>query len=644
MTNELSILHLELAALSKPARSDFNFWRERLEPILRMQKGMMAALAIVAETTGVPLKTVQRKFYAAKKIGLMALVDRRLAGPEFWKTTKQICISLGDKELVKLYCGRNQRSSRTACKALRRDWRLGRVRTTTPVDSCTGFPRGWSTENLARYAPTHYELKAVRVGRAAAASERPLVYTTRKGLHVASHIMLDDMWHDFEVNSFAEHQAGRPLELFSHDLFSARKVRWGIRVRTRKDDGSHHGLTKKMTRLIIAATLYLDGYSPRGTIMTVEHGAAGVDDLVERILFECSDGLITTARSGMTGAASHAGQYPGIARGNYRFKASLESSNNLTHNVFAALPGQTGLSRDRMPEEHPAMMRHNEDLLAARTYLSPERAALLQFPILELNQFMTVAHELYRAIEDDTDHDLEGWVESGHVVNEYFGGQWRPRKMSRREVWEAGAGTLLRIPGHAVVAILGDDLAAPRKVRSNMFEFDDREVGPGVHRYESLAFTPHGEALRLRDGETYETFVNPFAPDTLFVRRGNGAYIGECRRIDKPCRGDTEAVHRACGAAAKIEAELLAPVRVRHLADAREKLVRHENNARILGNKRITMGERMQALADKEVERGLTSEDMAAATTSDLTLPTSDFVSPEEMARYFSSAATEGEN
>lgn len=628
MTNELATLHLERSRLSTPARTDFDFWRERLEPVLALRKGMFTALRAVAKTSGVPYKTVERKYLRAKKQGLIALVDRRLAGPAFWNTSRRVCLSNADKELVKLYCGRNQRSSASAVKALRRDWRMGRVATDTPVDPLTGFPRGWSPENLARYAPTKYELKAVRIGRSAAAAHRPLVYTTRKDLWVGSHLMVDDMWHNFEVNTFDEHQAGRPLELFSHDLFSARKIRWGIRIRTRRDDGTHNQLTEAMTRYILAWTLFADGYSPRGTVIVAEHGTAAVRERIERLLFEVSNGLITVARSGMTGAAAHAGQYAGVARGNYRFKASLESSNNLVQNVFAALPGQTGKDRAHQPEEHPALMRHNADLLAARKYLSPEQAALLEFPILESTQFHSVAHELYAAIENDPSHDLEGWIDCGHIVNELLlGGQWidqrallgdatqsevalaliqsgqlqtRPRKMSRREVWDLGAGALLRIPGHAVVGILGDDLAAPRKVRSNMFEFEDREVGHGLHRYETLAFTPNGEALRLKDGETYETFVNPFAADTLFVRRANGAYIGECRRIDKPCRGDVDAVHRACGAAAKVEAALLAPIRVRHLADAREKTARHERNIAVLGGKALTMPERMQVIADKE--------------------------------------------
>jgi hypothetical protein len=422
--------------------------------------------------------------------------------------------------------------------------------------------------------------------------------------------MLDDLWHDLFVASLGERQVGRPLELFSHDLFSGRKVRWGIRVRTRKEDGSYNQLTERMTRYILAATLYLDGYDrQRGTVIVAEHGTAAVRDAIARALFDLSDGKITVARSGMTGAATHAGQYPGISRGNPRFKASLESGNNLTHNVFAALPGQTGKDTEHRPEQLDAMLKNASALVATGNNA-------LQLPILTNEQFMHAATELYRSIEDDPDHDLEGWEECGHVATELqLGGQWldqralladaaqsalaleliragklatRTRKMTRGEVWRAGVGSLTRIPGFGVCAILGDDLSESRRVTRNMFEFEDREVGPGVHRYDSLAFNQYGEAIRLVDGEKYQTFVNPFAPEALFVRRADGSYIGECRRIAKPCRGDVAAVQRRCGEVAATEAALLAPVRERHLGEACAKADRHERNIKVLTNRPVT--------------------------------------------------------
>ncbi|HMJ92319.1 MAG TPA: hypothetical protein VK530_21030 [Candidatus Acidoferrum sp.] len=352
---------------------------------------------------------------------------------------------------------------------------------------------------------------------------------------------------------------------------------------------------------------------------------------LDQKLYDMSGGLITVDRSGFEGATAHAGQYPGLPRGNFRMKASLESSNNLTHNVFAALPGQTGKDVTHRPEELDAMLNNNRDLLLASRYLSAERAAMLDYPILSDLEFHTIAHELYGNIDADCDHELDQWEECGHVVNELeiAPGRWvpreellrspeaaalartmiesgqmktRPRKMSRGEVWRAGAGELVKITGEGVCAILGDDLALARRVTKNRFEFCDLEVGSGIHRFDSLAFNSYGESLQLRDGETYETFVNPFAPDTLFVRRANGAYIGECRRIHTVCRGDAEAVQRAQGEAAKREKELLIPVRDRHLAEGREKTRRHNHNADVLAGRPVTFAERGRALALRKMD------------------------------------------
>lgn len=628
---------LELRTLPKAARDDLNFWRKHLEPLLLLKRGVVHELARIARDTDTGKTTVTRKYYALKDRGIVGLIDRRLAGPRWWKQSAEtMVLPLSDKALVKLYCEQNDRSTRAAVKQLRADWRKGLVQTTQPRDERTGYPRGWSIDNLSRYAPDSYELLAARKGTAPAASARRLVYTTRAELWVGSHYMFDDMWHDFFVNSFAEKQAGRPLELFSHDLFSARKCRWGIRVRTRKDDGSMHGLTAAMTRQIIAATYYLDGYSPRGTVNVVEHGAAGIGEDVARALHEHSGGLITISESGMQGAAAHAGQYEGVRRGNPRHKASLESSNNLTHNVFAHLPGQTGFSRDDRPEQLGALLTENDRWLKLYDRLSPAHKALVQFPILELTQFMAVAHELYAQIECDPDHDLEGWIAAQNVTQEVLlGGQWmdqrvlmngtpdeqelalmmigqgklqtRPRRMTRREVWERGAGELLKLSGAGVVAILGEDLARknPERVQHGMIEFEDAEVGPGVFRFEAIVFDPWGRRERLSEGERYRVFINPFAPERLFVCDARGAYLGEARRIADPSRANQEAVYRTMGAVAHEATERLQGVRERHEGEAQVKAERERINTALETGAPITAAERTTARQTQREEQRL---------------------------------------
>lgn len=484
--------------------------------------------------------------------------------------------------------------------------------------TCPGYPDGWSTRNLRRKLDaSKFRRKAQTLGRTSAAADRPLVYTTRAGLWLASHYQFDDLEHDFFVNTLQEQQAGRPLELFSHDLFSARKCRWGIRVKTMKDDGTANKLTDRMMRMVVAATLFLDGYSPRGTTLVAEHGTAKIPDWMEKILVEASrvpsgESLIRVHRSGFTGAAAHAGQYPGIRKGNPKHKASLESSNRTTHGLTASFPGQTGTNRDRRPEQLAALLDHNDALLAAYAQLPPERAALLQFDLLELNQANLLLADVYAFLERMTDHELEGWENCGHVVQELqLAGRWitqdqllslprqehemalallqagqlqpRPRKMSRGEVWQRSCADLIRIPGYIVPQILGDDFSSERKVRRHMFEFEDAEVGPGVHRYHSRIQTPDGHHLELTDGETYLIAVNPFAPVCLHVRDAKGRYLGDAPVVRTACRGDVQAVQRLMGAAAKRESELLEPLRVRQEGEARSRIARANHNAAVIG-------------------------------------------------------------
>lgn len=482
----------------------------------------------------------------------------------------------------------------------------------TPPAYCPGFPDGWTLRNLRRYLDaSKFRRIAQTIGRTAAKSHRSRQISTRKGLWRMSHVMWDDMEHNFFVNSLAEKQAGRPLELFSHDLYTARKVRYGFRIKTAKEDGSLNKLTEKMMRMIVAATFYLDGYSPRGTVCCAEHGTAAIRDWMEKLLWEISGGLITTARSGFNGDPAHLGQYPGIRRGNPNFKASLESSNNLFQNVLDHLPGQTGKDLAHRPEGLHGLLDYNAELIAASQVMPPEIAANLQYPILTDRQLHDVLQHYYAYIENDTDHELEGWEDCGHVVQELeLAGRWitqqdllalppaqhdmamlllsqghirtRPRQMSRREAWDRDTTGLIRIPGYGVCAILGDDLSEERKVRESVFEFEDSEVGPGVHTYHCVVETLDGHRLELKEGETYQTFVNPFAIGQLFVRDARGRYIGVADRVQASCRADRKSIERGMAAAAKREGELLKPLRDRQVAAVKERAERSRHNADLI--------------------------------------------------------------
>lgn len=615
---------MQLELLEPPARRDYDYWSRELGPLLRQSRGIERRLREIATQLGQPFSTVRKRYYRAKVLGPLGFVDRRLAGPLFWKRKKRSATTPVSKckalqELFKKLCEEQNRSSRWAHEELVRRWknRDASIRDIPELADFPGWPKlpsGWTYDNLMRYGPTALELDSARHGQQLAKRHRSTVYTTRAGLYVGSHYMLDDKWNDFFVNTFSAKGGahGRPLEVYSMDLFSALRRRYATRVRTWDADKKQYaGVAAVMARFVYAATLYLDGYHPRkGTEWILEHGTGALPEAILDKVYEATGGRVTYSLSGMTGDPIHTGQYPGLRRGNPQHKPALESNNNLEHNALGALAGQTGRNVEERPEQLAGLLDHNQKLLDVWPLLSEAKRALLQFPLLELNQYLDLAEEAYAAIASTRNHELEGWVESGNVVQCY---QWgaaellehqldakqraaipamleagllsaKPVRMTRQEVWHRGHGELERIPGWLVCTILGDDLAREARITSSEFAIRDNEIGPGVYRYEPLITTADGRTEVLRDGETYQVFINPFALGTLFVRDARGRYLGEAKQIYVPCRADHDGVKRAMGASVAREEALLRDFKRRHGDQGAAKQARHEHNAEVIAS------------------------------------------------------------
>jgi hypothetical protein len=581
-------------------RAEILQWEQRLAPIANGPKrGRVQALELLARQLEIPFKTVLKKFYAYKKDGLGGLVDRRKGGRKFWKTRKQRELSAEDKQIVKTWCEKYQRSSRTAIHDLRAAWRRGEVRTSTPIDPRTGYPVGWSERTLYRHAPTDYELAAARLGRGAAAAYRPLVYTTRRGLYVGQYYLFDDLWHDHEVNLLETQQSGRPLEFHGLDLASAYKMCWGIKMR-REVDGKNQSLNEREFRFLLAGFLFTTGFNPRGTTLILENATTNISELIERLLFDATGGAIKTQRGAMDGAAAHAGQYAGRAKGNYRFKAALESLGNLIHNRMSYLPAQVGKDRQHSPEQLHGLNKYNDALLVALSQLPPERAKWLLWPKCTLTQFQLVAAEIYARINARTEHKLEGWDENYVPCRE----TGRMRRMSPLEVWRPGTRALQPLDEATVAAIIGTDGGKERSIHRGMFELTDRELSGDIQRYDATALPPRGKFL---------TVINPFQPDSLWCYDAKGNFVRRCERIHTPCRGDEEAVQRQMGRAAAQEKALLAPMQTRHLAEARERVALKKHNARVMDLSRpFTEEEKADRLMRIAAQRSVTAEDEAA--------------------------------
>ncbi len=536
-------------------------------------------------------------------------------------------------EEVQRRCDAQSRSVAMAFKLLRTDWFKGvsipgygtwrewwtRTKPFLPVPpSCPCMPPGWSETNLRSYLDASaFRRKAQTIGLQSAHKHNGnQVYTTRAKLYVGSHYQFDDLWHDFFVASLREKKVGRVLELFAHDLFSARKFRFGYRVRTEGDNGKANGLTMRMQRMLLADVFLNVGYSPRGTVGVFEHGTAACPEDIEKALYDGSGGLVTVHRSGMQGAAAHAGHYPGLVRGNPRHKASLESSNNAIHNLTSHLPGQTGPDRQRRPEQLAGMLEYSAEVLAAMPHLSASAAEALKLPLLTEIQAGQVLRELYAAF-DEMPHNLEGWRDAGNVIAELcFAGQWlaaenmlalppaereavalamnsgslqaRERRLTRGEVWRRGEGELVKVSPAVACAILGPEFAKEQRVKSHIFNFRDVEIEPGIDlKFESLVHGPE-TSVYLKEGEPYRITVNPQDPRTAFVCDMAGRFLGVCQRITAVDRADCDAVTAQIARIAKSNAEVLAPLKKRQLHEAKRRRDLHKHNVEVI--KRDTRG------------------------------------------------------
>ncbi|MCX8156176.1 MAG: hypothetical protein N3J91_07000 [Verrucomicrobiae bacterium] len=550
-----------LPALTTRERMELLAWISTLETI---QPPYQSAYREIASRFGVSTATVRRKHDLLRRLGPAALAPAR--------ADREPALAPELIEFWKSLCQLNQRKSKPAYRLLLKKFFAGEPIPGIPNDQPRNqLPRGWSYRNFMRFSPNRFELTAARIGRSAAAAYRPLVFTTRRHLQVGQFFVFDDLWHDHFCNILDTRQCGRPLEFHALDLASGCKFAWGMQLRAERPDGTETGLTESAMRFLLAYVLAEFGYNPiTGTTLIVEHGTAAIREDVERLLHSLSNGKITVHRGGIQRTPAFPGQFSPAGRGNPRAKAHLESLTNLIHNEMGFIPGQTGPTRDARPEGLHGLLQYNQKLLSAAAALPEDLARELKFPVLEFRRFQELAGQIYDAINSRTDHQLEGW-EDRHTIDPSTG---LLRRLSPREVFDAGRPHLTPLPPHATAMILGPDLGVERTVGANhIIEFQDRSVAHARLRF---------LATELQPGSQVITVLNPFHPSALFTFDQHGRFIAALPRLDPVDRADIEAIHRACGRAAAIEAELLAPVAARGAALTRARAHMHAHNAAVL--------------------------------------------------------------
>jgi len=438
----------EYSAIPEPLKAQFQRLAQAVTAILR-DRQQIHHWSQKLNLSVTRLRVIVGKF---RRTGdWRTLINKAKAGPSFYSATSAASCSLPPQflEYWKGLCSRNQRKSRPQYRALIRRWRSWQAESSSPsaisaascsafripgYDTCPpdcgkGYPSGWSERNLYHHLPSKFELTAQRIGRAAAAPYRPKVLTTRVGLQVMQYIMFDDFWHDFKVNvlksgAHTSSRACRLLQFHALDLLSGCLFAHGTKPAIESEmTGVEERLKEREMVLLVAHVLSHWGFRRQGTVLIMEHRTATLPEAVEQRLLELTAGRVTVQRGPMEGAAAFAGAFAGRGKGNFRFKAHLESLGNLIHNETAdtlLIPGQTGSnSRINCPEELHGREQYNNQLIRALQALPPERAQMLQFPFLELTKARHLLLDIFSLINNRIDHDLEGWLNAGFTQEEF---------------------------------------------------------------------------------------------------------------------------------------------------------------------------------------------------------------------------------
>ncbi len=544
----------------------------------------------IAADCGFSWQQIRGKYYAWKRRGLHGLVNAA-RHPDFSAARETGSVSDDTYEYYRRLCIENGRKCRTAFKKLCREFFAGAdIPGIAPGTDRHRLPRGFTYSNFQRHAPTPFEIRSARQGLRSAAEFRPLVYTSRKQMHLLEELQFDDVWHDFETVLLGRSQRVRPLQLGALDVFSSCLVKWCVKARIRRDDDTRTNLGPNDLIFLLAALFGELGHHPAGTRLNFEAGTARPPDEAVDLIHRLSGGAVK-CRIGKTAAPRAFGaQYPGPAKGNFHLRPHIESFWNLTHNETAdrtSFPGQTGSNaRVNGPEDLIGRAKEMDLILRALPALPAQVVETLRKPLPEFMEAVRAIGEINERMNRRTDHKCEGFQDAGLVTTDFdvpnlgiipraeFEARLtghsaeekslllalcRPisRLMSPREVVESRRHELVRWQPDSIARLLypARREGVVRVQKDHLVEFTDQEISPEPLRFLAHHFSP---------GTEFESVCNPMVPDLLFIydatHARRGAWLGVLEHWGRVSRADHEATARQMYRAEKIKNDLRRPL------------------------------------------------------------------------------------
>ena len=305
----------------------------------------------------------------------------------------------------------------------------------------TGYPYGWSYDNILRLKPKSAERALAKHGKKSASAFLPSVLTTRVGSAVLARRLFDDQDYDNMLADGFLAIAGidtvcRPVSFNCVDFLTAKHLDHHLRLIYKDAAGTNKTLSQQEYVWFVIKQLQETGWrtDQHGSECIFEHGTAnswrnkdltslGGHHSFEDALYAISDGKAFVNRSGKFEGPVFAGMcFRAQATGNFKFKTWIESAFRLLRTYMQSFPGPIG-SHARIngkDELYGIKLADNAILTAITTCPDAEMQEFLvenfRREMLDLQTFAHLINSVYRAINFATSHKLEGWKRCGFTA------------------------------------------------------------------------------------------------------------------------------------------------------------------------------------------------------------------------------------
>lgn len=483
-------------------------------------------------------------------------------------------------------------------------------------------PAGWSYENLIRHVSDLISRKARRQGRGAARELLPDVLTTRVGYLPGQVVFFDDQWHDVYVR-FGRSMT-RVVGFNALDLASGCMFAHGTKPIRKDAEPGDKVLNKSDALFFIVHLLTHYGYrADTGTVIVGEAGTAGADQEFRDCLHAATNGKVNFHAGNVDNRSFANLGFKERPKGNPRVKARMECWFRILRERTSHLIGQTGRKPELEPSETYGLKQYVKHVLDQFDRFPSEIQDLFRLPIHPYHRFTQLLSIWHTAINQRTDHQLEGWEQLGHCEIAYRLPDLHAAAglaLPQQETWISEEQFLSLPPTHQELILAGDpdkttrlvrrsplsvwedhlpgltkvspyklNLLIPKKfahtvtvTRDHWIRIRDRQLRPDDLLYDVDLTTAQGETVTLRAGREVLVYLNPYAIDQILVCRPDGAAIGLAHRREASGYLDTAGLESQIVKRETIYADLTREARRRAEPKAKQRAADKAHNQTIL--------------------------------------------------------------